>query len=93
MTKEYVRRALMSATILGAQAFSGIGALTGTPFAQTPPNLSAHGGSSAVIAYEQTAAQTKEEAPSVSGKWQFVFETGAATSAKKRPHSSRMARR
>jgi hypothetical protein len=75
MTKEYVRRAVMSATILGAQAFSGIGVLTGT-FAQTPPNLSTHEGSRAAIAYEQTAAQTKEEALAVSGKWQFVFETG-----------------
>ena len=75
MTREYLRRCLMSATILGAQAFSGIGVLTGTTFAQTAPNLSAREGSSAAITYKQTAAQTKEEAPSVSGKWQFVFDT------------------
>ena len=64
----------MSATILGAQALSGIGVLTSA--SQTPPNLSAREGSSVAIADEQAATQSKEEASGVSGKWQFAFETG-----------------
>ena len=75
MTREYVRRALMSATILGSQAFSGIGVLMSNTFSQTPPNLSAREDSAVAMAHEQATSQTKE-APGVSGKWQFVFETG-----------------